>query len=699
METTGSTLYMYQFPDRSTYSHLLTKLEILDPIEVILPSSICEGPNTGLMELIISFKSDILVTKIERRFFNEKDGYKLIKEICFIDYLNKLEIEAREKYYCYSAAAALIKYMECYRNMMFASNSTKILYSGSEQTISIDPITAKALELIVNQDTGKMNSTLFAFLNFTKTKSGFRLLRATIREPLRDLKTIESRLDLVSEYTSIPELQLGVANVLSKFLDIELIFSLIIGKPRFVDWKVGEKQIETLIQLRHTLQLIKPLIEQLKKAQHPIFKHYEELLQDSNYDEILSIIETTIDPDCKLVQGLLNIKHQKVFAIRKGKNGLLDQKRDVYSRLLDDVSQIADLISDRYTIPIKIGYSTLRGYHLIASTKSDSSFQVPAEFIRVTMQEKKIIFTTKEIITKNGMLSQALTDIFRISREILIDIFNQIRQKVGCLHKLTEIVSLMDLMQSFAWASSKYNMTRPLFDKVMAIKNGYHPFLLMEKSRDQITANDMFMSDDCNVRILRGQNMSGKSTFMKQTCILQILSQCGCFVPAEKATIKLVDQIFTRMGYDDDMESNCSSFSKEIKEVRYILDNFSDKSLAIIDEFGRGTAYEDGFALCWAVIEAFVGSKAFVFCATHYSMLTQMDHMYPEVLSQYFNNKHQVCDDCTITSLYGLEAAEESNLPKTLVANAYAKADADCIIEKTSAWVREMTFLHLFYYI
>ncbi|XP_074595752.1 mutS protein homolog 4-like [Brevipalpus obovatus] len=680
MNQVGSTLELFQFPDSYTYPHLLTKIEVLEPNEILISSKACEGTETMLMELLLNFNPDMFITKIERQFFRHEEGLRCIRNICHQDYLTKIMAEVRENYYCLCAAAALIRYIESTQSAIIAVNSTRVVYSGSEKSVSIDPSTAKALELITNRENGKTEFTLFHFLNHTTTKLGYRSLRATVREPSTDQCTIEARLDLVTNLITEPSGQLleGLSKVLSNFSDLESLVSYVLSKPRANnDHQVGEKQIEVLIHLRHVLSHIQPFRDLLSTAEHPLFQHYNQNIQDQQFTEILDIINRVIDSDCKLVNGLLNIKHQKVFAIKKGFDGYLDSKREAYSRVLDETSHLAAELTQNYNYPIKMSYSNLRGYHFTVSVKDEkyTDFHGPPEFVRVSQTRNQVAFTTMEMIEKNGTLSQALEDIFVISRQILVDTMSEIRERIGFLHKLTEVVAFLDMILSFAHASCKYEMVRPVLnEKRTVIRDCYHPVLLIKEKKENITPNEIYLDEDSNIWILRGPNMSGKSTFLKQICLLQILAQCGCYVPAVMAHFKLINQIMTRVGTDDDLETNSSTFSKEVQEVKYILDSFTENSLIIIDEFGRGTAYEEGLALSWTVLEQFIDSKAFVLCATHFSILGKMDSIYPEISTHCLTEEHRMAVDDTMSNFYGLEIASTTELPPELIQNAYAKA-------------------------
>ena len=678
---------MSQFPDGCTYSRLFTKLEIYDPIEIILPSSLPETGNKNLFDLLINFNDKINLTKVERKFFNDECGWKCVQNLCHQLYQSKIEIETKDKYYCLSALAALIKYIEYIENITFTANSLKISYTGSEQTMLIDPLTAKNLELIVNEIDAKINHTLFDFLDYTKTKGGCRLLRATIREPSCNPKTIEPRYDLIADLLADPELHFGLSEILSKFVDIDMLIFSLIKEPKIRDWKNGERKIETCIYLKHILKLIVPLKELLKTATHSIFLHYSLLLDEPGFQFIEEEINTIINPQVKLVKDSINIKKQKCFAINSEVNGFLDAKREAYNRLRDEIEELFKNVSSKYLLPIKLNYNTTRGYYfqLNLSEKNISMSTLPSEFIRISRKGKCISFTTVQLLKKNVHLSIALEDIFKESNEILSALFSKIQTHIGCLYKLSEIIAFLDLIQSFSCVSAKFNMSRPELGNTMAIKGGLHPYLL--KLKKNLTPNDIYLSEDSHIWIITGPNMSGKSTFLRQICLLQIMAQCGCFVPAEKAAFRISDQIFSRIGSDDDLESNCSTFTVELKEAKYILENVTNLSLIIFDELGKGTSYEEGVSLSWAIIESLVESKAFIIAATHFALMSQLEWLYYNTTNHYFhvecfrnedsNTFHSTFSlkDGVIQNLkYGITLAEMSDLPKEVITLAKEKA-------------------------
>ncbi|KAL7984983.1 hypothetical protein Chor_003553 [Crotalus horridus] len=267
---------------------------------------------------------------------------------------------------------------------------------------------------------------------------------------------------------------------------------------------------------------------------------------------------------------------------------------------------------------------------------------------------------------------------------IVCKLLSEIYEHIHCLYKLSDTVSMLDMLQSFAHACTLSDYVRPEFTDTLAIKQGWHPVL--EKVHfEKPVPNDTYITEGSNFIIITGPNMSGKSTYLKQIALSQIMAQMGSFVPAEYSAFRIAEQIFTRIGMDDDIETNSSTFMKEMKEVTYIIQNANDRSLIIIDELGRGTSPEEGIGICYAVCEYLLNLKAFTLFATHFLELCQIDNLYPNVENNYFEVQHvrSSCEirekiaytyvlskGCTEEKNYGLKAAEVSSLPLSIILEA-----------------------------
>ncbi|XP_059708250.1 mutS protein homolog 4 isoform X3 [Haemorhous mexicanus] len=267
---------------------------------------------------------------------------------------------------------------------------------------------------------------------------------------------------------------------------------------------------------------------------------------------------------------------------------------------------------------------------------------------------------------------------------IVCKLLNEIYEHIHCLYKLSDIVSMLDMLLSFAHACTLSDYVRPEFTDTLAIKQGWHP-ILEKIAMEKPVSNNTYLTEGNNFVIITGPNMSGKSTYLKQIALCQIMAQIGSYVPAEYCSFRIAEQIFTRIGMDDDIETNASTFMKEMKEITYIIQNANDKSLIIIDELGRGTSAEEGIGICYAACEYLLNLKAFTLFATHFLELCHIDALYPNVENYHFEvqhvrssagNKEKIAYTYTLSKgyteekNYGLKAAEVSSLPSSIILDA-----------------------------
>lgn len=277
-----------------------------------------------------------------------------------------------------------------------------------------------------------------------------------------------------------------------------------------------------------------------------------------------------------------------------------------------------------------------------------------------------------------------MNEIYLMTNVVVSELLGEIRENVGCLYKLSELVSVMDMLVSFAHLCTLSDYVRPEFTDTLAIKNGRHP-ILDKILTEPPTANNTYATEGSNILVITGPNMSGKSTYLKQIALLQIMAQVGCYVPAEYASFRAADQILSRIGSDDDIETNSSTFTLEMREIHYIIQNASDKSLIVIDELGRGTSSEEGVGICFSIAETLLKRKTFTFFATHFLELTTMDSLYPnvenlhlkiqkafseEAASEKITYTHVVSKGKTEEKHYGVQLAEFSTLPQSIVREA-----------------------------
>ncbi|XP_032073691.1 mutS protein homolog 4 [Thamnophis elegans] len=675
-----------QFADNTTYTKVITKLRILTPLEIIMSNTACDSGNaTKLYALIAENFKNVTFTTVQRKYFNETKGLEYIGQLCTPEFSTVL-MEVQSKYYCLAAVAALLKYVEFIQNSVYAPKSLKIRFHGSEQTAMIDSTSTLNLELITNNRDPRKGHTLFGILNYTKTPGGSRRLRSNILEPLIDADSINTRLDSVQELLQDEECFFGLQSIIGRFLDTEQLLSVLVQIPKQDTVNASESKITNLIYLKHTLELVEPLKEALKSYKTPLLKAYYSSLEDSRFGIILEKIKTVINDDTRYTKGCLNMRTQKCYAVKPNINEFLDIARRTYTEIVDDIAGMITQLAEKHNLPLKTSFSSARGFfiQMNADCAAVHNGQLPSEFTKITKMKNAYSFTSPDLMKMNERCQESLREIYHMTYLIVCKLLSEIYEHIHCLYKLSDTVSMLDMLQSFAHACTLSDYVRPEFTDTLAIKQGWHPVL--EKVHfEKPVSNDTYITEGSNFIIITGPNMSGKSTYLKQIALSQIMAQMGSFVPAEYSSFRIAEQIFTRIGMDDDIETNSSTFMKEMKEVTYIIQNANDRSLIIIDELGRGTSPEEGIGICYAVCEYLLNLKAFTLFATHFLELCQIDNLYPNVENNYFEVQHirSSCEirekiaytyilskGCTEEKNYGLKAAEVSSLPLSIILDA-----------------------------
>ncbi|XP_044079862.1 mutS protein homolog 4 isoform X2 [Siniperca chuatsi] len=612
-------LVLSQFADTGTYAKVITKIHILVPLEILMPDTASEkGKGTKLFSLITENFPGVAFTAIQRKYFNERKGLEYIQQLCAPEFGTVL-MEVQAKYYCLAAAAALLKYLEFIQNSVYAAKSLKVSFKGSEQTAMIDSASASNLELVVNNRVHRSEHSLLGVLNRTKTPGGARRLRSNILEPLVDVDTINIRLDTIQELLQDEELFYGLKNAIGHFLDIDQLLSVLVQIPKQETVQVAEAKITHVIQLKHTLDLVPRLRMVLKNCNTALLKAYSTSLEDNRFDMILEQIKTVINDDTTYLKGSLNMRTQKCYAVRPNINEFLDIARRAYTEIVDDIAGLVNQMGGKYGLPMRTSFSTVRGFFIQMKLEGVvlPEGKLPPEFIKVTKHKNNYGFTTADLMKMNDRCDEALREIFHMSYVVICQLLSTIHEHIHCLYKLSDAVSMLDMLLSLANACT--------------------------------------------------------------------ISDYGSFVPAEYASFRVADQIFTRIGVDDDFETNSSTFMLEMKEISYIIHNVSDRSLIIIDELGRGTSAEEGIGICHSVCEFLLSLKAFTLFATHFLELCQLESLYPNVENQHMEVQHTRTGDtgaesvvytyllnrgCSEERHYGLRAAEMTALPSNIIQEA-----------------------------
>ncbi len=530
----------------------------------------------------------------------------------------KLEaVLPEDKSYCIRAVGAMLIFLEETQKTE-VRNITGIELNRDAEKLQLDMYSLKNLEIMETIRDRKSKGSLLNTLDMTSTAMGARLLRKSLASPLYNCAAITNRHLAVDELKKDPIMRAEIIDALRGVRDIERMINRIVYK---------NANCSDLTGLKNSIAQLPKLLLILKGTGSKLLSNCADNLD--TLDDIRLLIDKYIDEEAPA-----SLRGGKL--IKKGADEELDRIRNLVENGQAVLRDIVEKEKEKTGIKImKLGFNKVFGYYVEVSNSYVS--QVPDYYIRkqtLTGGERYVTPELKE-------LEEEILSASEKSVDMEYDLFCQVRDKTGeafqRILKAAEIIALVDMICSFAQAAEKYNYVMPtvnMSDKII-IKNGRHPVVERLLKNNSFIANDTLLDKKENqVSVITGPNMAGKSTYMRQTAIIVLMAQAGCFVPAESAEIGIVDKIFTRVGASDDLSTGQSTFMVEMTEVSYILDNATDKSLIILDEIGRGTSTYDGLGIAWAVVEYIADVKkcgAKTMFATHYHELTSLEDKMPNV--------------------------------------------------------------------
>lgn len=561
--------------------------------------------------------------------------------------------------------------------------------------MSIDSTSVQTLEIIDPLHTelwGTSNKkkSLFQMLKTTKTTGGSRLLRANLLQPLKDIQTINARLDCLDELMSNEELFFGLTQGLRKFpKESDKVLCHFCFKPKKVTDEVlkpanGRKSqmlISDIIVLKTALDAIPFLSKVLKGAKSFLLHNiYQTVCENPKYANMRKRIGDVIDEDVVHSRAPFVACTQQCFAVKAGIDGLLDVARRSFCDTSEAIHNLAKKYRDDYNMPnLKITYNIRQGFYFIIPQK-DITDRLPNKFIQVVRHGKNLHCSSLELASLNVRNKSSAAECFSRTELCLEGLIDKIRGDIAILTLLAEVLCLLDMIvNSFAHTISTKPVdryTRPEFtdDGPMAINAGRHPIL--ETLHTNFVPNNIFLSEASNMVLVMGPNMSGKSTYLQQICLIVILAQIGCYVPAQFASLRVLDRIFTRIGNGDNVENNSSTFMTEMKETAFIMQNVSSRSLVVVDELGRATSSSDGLAIAWSCCEYLLSVKAYTVFATHMERLSELSTMYPNVKILHFevdlrndrlDFKFCLKDGIRRVPHYGLLLARVAGIPTSVI--------------------------------
>ncbi len=514
------------------------------------------------------------------------------------------------------AAGAILQYLEITQHTHI-SHITRIQRIDAERYVRLDSFTVRNLEL--NTPLHEGGTALIDVIDNTVSPMGARMLRRWLVFPLREQKKINERLDVVDYFFRQPDSRDVIEDELHRIGDMERIVSKV---------AVGRVSPREVMQLRHALGAIKPIKVICMQSDTEVLKRVGENLDA--LAELRTRIEDWIEPEPPIAVD-------KGKVIRDGINSELDELRKMAYSGKEYLLQMQQREIDRTGISsLKIGYNNVFGYYLeVRNTFKDN---VPAEWVRKQTLAQAERYITQELKEYEEKILGAEDRIQILQTRLYGEMVQYVQQFITQLQQDASLIAELDCLLSFARTAVEHRYVRPVIDdsNIIDIRQGRHPVIEsnMPAGEEYIPNDVMLDRDRQQIIIITGPNMAGKSALLRQTALIVLMAQIGCYVPADSARIGLVDKIFTRVGASDSLSTGESTFMVEMTEAANILNNVTDRSLVLFDELGRGTSTYDGISIAWAIVEYLHehrGSNARTLFATHYHELNEMQNHYGRI--------------------------------------------------------------------
>ncbi|MCR5779369.1 MAG: DNA mismatch repair protein MutS [Bacteroidaceae bacterium] len=514
------------------------------------------------------------------------------------------------------AAGAILQYLELTQHTQL-QHITSISRIEEERYVRLDKFTVRNLELL--QPLNEGGRSLLDVIDHTITPMGARLLHRWLLFPLRDTIQIGQRLDVVDYYFRHPEFREFIMDQLRLIGDLERITSKVV---------TGRVSPRDIVQLRIALQAIEPMKNICLAADDPTIHTIGEQL--NLCASIRDRIAREVQPDPPLMV-------QKGNVIMSGVNKELDELREIAYNGKDYLLQIQQREAEATGIQsLKVAYNNVFGYYLeVRNTYKD---RVPADWIRKQTLVNAERYITQELKEYEEKILGAEDRILALEGRLFAELVSAVATFTPDIQRDAQLVAQLDCLLSFATTAAENHYIRPVVDDSteIDIRQGRHPVIECQMPiGERYIANDVRLdTQNQQILIITGPNMAGKSALLRQTALITLLAQIGCFVPAESARIGWVDKIFTRVGASDNISVGESTFMVEMSEAANILNNISERSLILFDELGRGTSTYDGISIAWAIVEFIHENQrghARTLFATHYHELNEMEKHFSRI--------------------------------------------------------------------
>jgi len=643
---------------------------------------VSEGDWTAIEKLLQSFKpSEIIYAKSKQKVFEQRFGEKFYsyrlddwvftmdfareKLLFHFDVASLKGFGVEEMELGQIAAGAALHYLAATENKNIG-HVNAIGRIQSEKYVWLDRFTIRNLELLQSQFESGM--PLIQVLDHTISPMGARLMKKWVVLPLTSIPEIEARLEVVDYLFKNPNAVEEAEGYIRQMGDLERLISKV---------PLGKVNPREVVQLRRALEAVEPLKNLLKATGLPYLLRMGESLNPCAGLQTLIREQLVGDPPVNLAKG-------GVF--KSGFHAELDDLRHTILHSKDLLLEIQVKEAKRTGIDnLKIGYNTVFGYYLEVTNKYKDKNLVPPEWTRKQTLTNAERYITDELKQLENKILGAEERILELEQQLFDQLVLSLADYIQPVQHNASWVARLDCLMSFSRAARKFRYVRPQLDEslVIDIKGGRHPVIeqRLELGEDFIP-NDVFLdSEEQQILMITGPNMSGKSALLRQTALICLMAQMGSFVPATTARLGLIDKVFTRVGASDNISSGESTFMVEMNETATIMNNISDRSLILLDEIGRGTSTYDGISIAWSIAE-FLHDNGWArpktLFATHYHELNELANQFPRVRNYHVSTREVDNKVLFLRKLqpggsqhsFGIHVARMAGMPKTIVERA-----------------------------
>lgn len=653
-------LYLTEYHGADLYQTLLNEMVKIKAKEVIFHEAFSLHYPVEEVKQI----TEAYINILSETYYSEKACIEAIKAQFGTVSLTGLGLDFRPQ--AVRALGALLNYLlETQKQNL--RHLTRINHYEIGSHMALDKATVRNLEITETLYEKKVQGSLLGVLDKTHTAMGSRKMRQWLREPLNDAAEINERLDGVEELYNDLLTRNNIKENLKRIYDFERLTGRV---------ACGNANGRDFIALRNSIAMLPEIKSDLDAMQSAALQKLNAAIDC--LPEVYDVIDRAI---CE----------EPPFSVKEGgliKAGFSEELDQLNFSIKDGKAWISNLESterERTGIKnLKVGYNRVFGYYLEV-TKSYFDL-IPENYIRKQTLANAERFITPELKEMENLVLNAQTKINQLEYELFLSVRDHVQQYIEAIQKTSAAIAELDVLTAFAQVSEKLGYVKPVVDASMELEiiKGRHPVIEQMVSDGLFVSNDTYLNDrDASLLLITGPNMAGKSTYMRQTALIVLMAQAGCFVPCAQAHIGVCDRIFTRIGASDNLAQGQSTFFVEMSELSYILNNAKARSLIILDEIGRGTSTYDGLSIAWAACEYLCNAHTHIrtLFATHYHELTVLEGQLAGVrnlnvdVTEVGGNivfLHKIVEGSASRS-YGIHVAKLAGIPRVLLERAQEK--------------------------